>query len=305
MDKTAYTFALLTYNQEEFIVECLESIKYQIINYGEGIECHLVISDDCSPDNTVETINSWLESNRELFAYTNVIAGETNIGTVRNMFRLLDNIKTPLYKVLAGDDKFYTNNIFELNEYISEPNTLVFTPVLPFGDYSDCQPVFADWFKMISYCNTPKKLKKLINITNFIHTPGVFQTQGIFEEEGLRTYSMQFFYLEDYARWLYILNDKNTDYKLKFVTKPYICYRVASGISTNKNHPKYKKLQAEYDLLKKIYDTKYNKLPSLINPWRYYLVWLRFIRNITNRKVCQEIDAVYNAYFEEDKKSKA
>ena len=116
---------------------------------------------------------------------------------------------------------------------------------------------------------------------------------------------MQFFYLEDYARWLYILNDKNADYKLKFVTKPYICYRVASGISTNKNHPKYKKLQAEYDLLKKIYDTKYNKLPSLINPWRYYLVWLRFIRNITNRKVCQEIDAVYNAYFEEDKKSKA
>ena len=48
-----FTFGVFTYNQEQFIFENLESIKYQIEKYGGGTSFSLVMSDDCSQDNTV------------------------------------------------------------------------------------------------------------------------------------------------------------------------------------------------------------------------------------------------------------
>ena len=47
-----FTFGLLLYNQEEFVIEALESIKYQIINYGNDINVSLIVNDDCSLDHS-------------------------------------------------------------------------------------------------------------------------------------------------------------------------------------------------------------------------------------------------------------
>lgn len=62
----AFTFVILTYNQEQYVVEHLESIKYQIEHFGENIKIHFILADDASKDKTVYKVKSWIERNKNL-----------------------------------------------------------------------------------------------------------------------------------------------------------------------------------------------------------------------------------------------
>ena len=46
------TVVVSCYNQERYIVECLDSILSQEINF----ECEVIVSDDCSTDRTQEVL---------------------------------------------------------------------------------------------------------------------------------------------------------------------------------------------------------------------------------------------------------
>ena len=50
-----FTFIVITYNHEEFILEHLESIKFLINHYGHGINFTISVADDASKDNTLLT----------------------------------------------------------------------------------------------------------------------------------------------------------------------------------------------------------------------------------------------------------
>ena len=43
----SFAFLVLAYNHELFIIDHLESIKFQILTYGKGLEIDLIINDDC------------------------------------------------------------------------------------------------------------------------------------------------------------------------------------------------------------------------------------------------------------------
>ena len=75
-----YVFGILAYNQEQYIVETLESIKFQKIQYGADLEVSLIITDDASKDQTVAVANAWIAKNREYFSNVHVIANEKNQG---------------------------------------------------------------------------------------------------------------------------------------------------------------------------------------------------------------------------------
>ncbi|WP_288927434.1 glycosyltransferase, partial [uncultured Trichococcus sp.] len=61
-----FTFVAITYNHEKYIIEHLESIKYQIENFSKGKQVNLVISDDGSMDNTMLYAQQWIERNKYL-----------------------------------------------------------------------------------------------------------------------------------------------------------------------------------------------------------------------------------------------
>ena len=64
---------VITYNSAKYVLETLESARYQTY---QNIE--LIVSDDCSVDNTVEICNNWIKKNSNRFARVELITVNKN-----------------------------------------------------------------------------------------------------------------------------------------------------------------------------------------------------------------------------------
>ena len=116
MKISKFTFAILAYNQANIIGETLESIKYQIEKYGDNRIFKIIVTDDFSKDNTLLTVRKWIEKNGGLFKEVKILTNQSNMGTVYNYNRIMENIDEESFKVIAGDDLIGPNNIFEVIE---------------------------------------------------------------------------------------------------------------------------------------------------------------------------------------------
>ena len=133
---TEFTFISVSYNQEIFIIEHLNSIKEQIIRYGKNIKVSLVLADDCSKDSTVLLAKDWITENEQLFDQVNLIANEVNLGSVKNIYNAIDHCVTDDFKILACDDRYNeSSNIFEL--YEKGINDVIITPIIPISNNSE------------------------------------------------------------------------------------------------------------------------------------------------------------------------
>ncbi|MNE25611.1 putative glycosyltransferase EpsE [compost metagenome] len=65
------------YKQEDYIVECLDSILSQTIDF----ECEIIVSDDCSPDRTQEIL---LEYNKRVGSKLKLLLRDKNVGAAMN-----------------------------------------------------------------------------------------------------------------------------------------------------------------------------------------------------------------------------
>jgi alpha-1,3-rhamnosyltransferase len=100
---------VITYNSANFVIETLESIKSQTYRNIE-----LIISDDCSNDNTVAICRKWILKNRERFINTEVVTAEHNTGIPANCNRGLFKSIGTWIKYIAGDD-LLTEDCIEKN----------------------------------------------------------------------------------------------------------------------------------------------------------------------------------------------
>ena len=117
---SSFSFLVLTYNHEAFIIQHLESIKYLTISFGDNIDIDLIISDDHSVDKTKSLIEAWLVHNSNLFRHVTVLFSTKNIGTCASLNNMLDHMRSLRCKITAGDDLYSFQNIFELTECDSE-----------------------------------------------------------------------------------------------------------------------------------------------------------------------------------------
>lgn len=90
---------VITYNSSQFVLETLESAKAQTYQNLE-----LIVSDDCSTDNTAEICQAWLEENKERFVRTELITVNHNTGIAPNCNRGLIGARGEWVKFIAGDD---------------------------------------------------------------------------------------------------------------------------------------------------------------------------------------------------------
>ena len=67
------TVVVITYNSSKYVIETLDSIYNQTYTNLE-----LIISDDCSKDDTIKICEDWLKKNGNRFYHTEIITTEIN-----------------------------------------------------------------------------------------------------------------------------------------------------------------------------------------------------------------------------------
>lgn len=220
-----FTFGVCTYNSKKFIVQTLESIKYQTVAYGEKNRVTLIVSDDCSNDGTVIIVKHWMEYNKELFVECVLLEEDRNRGLAYNYTKLLDHIYTEHFKIIDGDDMCSSVNIFEQCKEIQRDELNIFFPVRFNGDKvyieeSDYISLF--YYHMIKHKHK-EDLHMLETIKSFATVEVCFLKQAYCE--GTREFVRQFTHFQDDTS-LYYMFKHNSDMIMNFVLEPMILYRI-------------------------------------------------------------------------------
>jgi len=276
-----FTFVIITYNQEQYILQHLESIKYQINKYGKGISVYLIISDDHSLDRTLQLAEIWLQENSCFFYNYKIYTSSSNKGIVKNYLKALNKIETAEYKLLAGDDLYYKNNVFQA---IKEADILL-TPTINFTDTNDLHLDNNLYLYQKCILNNHEDLKKRISkeldYDCLIQAPGSFLKTKIIQDKNFQNFVLQFKWIEDYPQWYYLFKKSNRTLKIRVSMKPYILYRTNVGISSTSKHTKNKEFILEKNKINDQFKNKHTILPKIINPYVY-------IYHIKHYMVCKE-----------------
>lgn len=109
---------LATYNGEKYIKEQIESILNQTYR-----NIRIIISDDCSTDNTVKILEEYKEKDKRIELYTQT----ANLGVVKNIEFLLKKVENELYMLSDQDDVWLPEKIEKSLETLKKQNAdLVF-----------------------------------------------------------------------------------------------------------------------------------------------------------------------------------
>jgi glycosyltransferase involved in cell wall biosynthesis len=116
---------MITYNQELFVVEAIESVIHQ----KTGFRFELVISDDCSTDSTPSIIQSYKQQYPELIR---IIPRTENLGMIANFLQTMCECKSKYVAFLEGDDYWTDDHKLQKQVDFMETNpeySICFHPV--------------------------------------------------------------------------------------------------------------------------------------------------------------------------------
>lgn len=94
---------MITYNHEDYIIEALDGIFMQQFNF----DYEVIISNDCSTDNTDKIINEYIINNNK-GKYIKYYNHSKNIGVVRNSLFALSKCSGEYIAICEGDDYWIT-----------------------------------------------------------------------------------------------------------------------------------------------------------------------------------------------------
>lgn len=97
MNNKLLTIAVPTYNRSAYLDTCLSHITRQLCDFGSLVE--IIVSDNCSADNTREIVQSYVTSGIDI----HYIKNAENIGADRNFVQCF-NLANGKYVLILGDD---------------------------------------------------------------------------------------------------------------------------------------------------------------------------------------------------------
>lgn len=218
-DNMLVSVVVVTYNSASTVLETLESIKQQTYDRIE-----LIVSDDCSKDDTVAVCQKWFKENEQRFVHSKLITIEKNTGVCANLNRAIAATKGEWVKEIAGDDILLPNCIEDFVTYVSLHPEVKWL--------SSYMQVFRNDFRKencIERHSVSKRLffdlpvnnqLKLIAKWNLIQAAPNFYEVALIREVGGYDLSYSF---EDYPMFLTLLEH---GYKCYFLDKETVGYRV-------------------------------------------------------------------------------
>lgn len=270
MNKPLVSISVIVYNSSNYVIDTLESVKAQTYSPLE-----LVVSDDCSTDDTVAICRDWIEKNKERFAKTKIVVAPQNRGISANYNQGMDNCTGDYIKEIAGDDMLLPNCVEDYIEFVMEhPEAhFCFGRVQIFGSSKEKIQWFMDVFNDYSFfkLSQAEQYNQLVLENNPIPSSVFFYSRKRMLELGLRN-DERIPYMEDWPKWINILLMGE---KLWFLDKEVTKYRVSdTQLSTNGERRWYKQMWPFYKYYRFVPTFKYNKrlgLKRLIRGWLCYM----------------------------------
>lgn len=218
---------VITYNSAKYVIETLESIKAQTY---QNIE--LIISDDCSTDNTVELCQKWVDLNKDRFARVELIIVEVNAGVAANLNRAESACQGEWVKVIAGDDLLLPDCVESCVTYVLENNAnCIFGKIEAFGDDMQLANRLTREASLRNEMMSKLSSKELYDVIvrgNPPSAPAFFYNRQFVVDNNIQN-DCRIPMIEDLPKWLNILKIGGD---LKFLDKVIVRYRIG-GISTS------------------------------------------------------------------------
>jgi glycosyltransferase involved in cell wall biosynthesis len=253
---------VITYNSSKYVLETLESAKAQTY---QNIE--LIVSDDCSSDNTVELCRQWILENRKRFVKAVVIEVEKNSGIAANCNRGLYASHGEWIKFIAGDDTLMATCLSDFVSFVGSStdqvvavygqmnvykNTLDSSSFIQLKDYSS---------DLYNSPNITAKQQYQLNLRRvWIGAPSTFLQRDLLLKVGGWDEEMP------YEDWPMFLTINAAGYKIHYLNNPVVNYRIHGDSMFNKTtktklifNDFFKKDRKVYNKYRKDYLTQFER----------------------------------------------
>lgn len=253
-DSPLVTVLVITYNSSEYVIETLESIRRQTY---KNIE--LIVTDDCSKDNTPSICQEWLEKNGNRFVEASFHSTPHNMGVAGNINNGIKYAHGVWIRDIDGDDMLTDDSIESYVNFLSTRNADEYDILLAkckrFGE-EKILAATRDWFHYNFVNFTHKQLLYCILRSNFIPDSTALVKKEYYQKIG--GYDENIPLLEDWPFWIKCIKDSAS---IGFVDKETVFYRIREdSLSNGGRSERY--MQSEEKAKKYALDVQYktNKL---------------------------------------------
>ena len=212
------TAIVVNYNQSRWVVELLDSIRHQTYP-----NLKLVVVDDCSADNSVPVIQSWLDRNRPQAKF---IRHERNLGVCRSLNDALAVAEGKYISEIAADDIWLPEKLSELVAFIEslpEKVGVVYSDACLIDEHGKPVPgMFIDRHRPEIKAPPSGNIHDLLWDGNFIPAQSALIRRAVYDAVGVYDESLS---LEDWDMWLRI----SRHFDFAFYPKPLAKYRLSAG----------------------------------------------------------------------------
>jgi len=224
---------VVTFNAAAFVEETLESIYHQTYK-----NIQLIISDDCSKDNTVEIVEKWCSQARvkERFAAIKLVTVPKNTGVSSNCNRCIKASDAEWIKFIAGDDILLPNCIEDNVKFVATYNEakIIFSQIHVFQDtfeptnFVKSIPNSYPDNLMDSSFTANDQFRILLQSDRINYTPSYFFNRQAIEKVG--DYDEDNKLVEDYPMWLKLTKSGE---RLHYFHTATVGYRIHSKATNN------------------------------------------------------------------------
>jgi len=218
---------IITYNSSSTVAETLEGMFSQTYPRLE-----LLVSDDCSQDDTVDICRQWIEKHKDRFERTEIIVREKNGGVAANLNTVIRACRGAWIKYLAGDDILLPDCIQDNIDYVAShaATEIVFSKMRYFEEAGG-KRIVTEYCKpepeLLSFFDLPAQEQycKLLYSCRVIPGVTVFQKKEFAVGHPLpEDYS----YCEDWPHWTHLTK---SGIRLRCFDKETVLYRMNGSLS--------------------------------------------------------------------------
>lgn len=243
MSDVLFSVVVLTYNQEKYISQTLDSI----LNQNHTYSYEIIIGEDCSSDNTRTIVEQYAEKHPNIIK---PIYNNPNLGLLKNYYNVISHCTGKYIMECAGDDYWLPGKVKVQIEFMeSNPDIC-----MCYGN-AKCFIESENKFTEKNCGGIKESFKDLLNGNSVLALTVCF-TKNILDEYINEIKPLeQKWLMEDYPMWLFYAYNS----KIKHLDETFAVYRmlpISVSHSTDVNKT-LKFNESVYDI-KRFYVNKYN-----------------------------------------------